>query len=83
MKKLFSDIYEAVKIGENIALVSVIADSGSTPRGAGAKMVVHMDGSSLGTIGEEQWSTNHPSLQLKQLNKKNPLYRASNWRKMM
>jgi len=51
MKKLFSDIYEAVKIGEDIALVSVIADSGSTPRGAGAKMVVHKDGASLGTIG--------------------------------
>jgi len=51
MKKLFSDIYEAVKVGEDIALVSVIADSGSTPRGAGAKMVVHKDGDTLGTIG--------------------------------
>ena len=51
MKKLFSDIDEAVKVGEDIALVSVIADSGSTPRGAGAKMVVHKDGDTLGTIG--------------------------------
>jgi xanthine dehydrogenase accessory factor len=51
MKNLFPNIYETVKNGEDIVLVSVIADSGSTPRGAGAKMVVHKDGTSIGTIG--------------------------------
>jgi xanthine dehydrogenase accessory factor len=51
MKKLFSNIYAKVKKGEDIVLVSIIADSGSTPRGAGAKMAIYKDGTSVGTIG--------------------------------
>lgn len=51
LKKLFSDIYETIKNGEDIVLVSVIAGSGSAPRGAGARMIVHQDGTSSGTIG--------------------------------
>lgn len=41
------------KLRENreAALVTIIASRGSTPRGAGAKMVVFADGSSVGTIG--------------------------------
>jgi xanthine dehydrogenase accessory factor len=51
LKKLFSSIYAAVRSGEDIVLVSVIGESGSTPRGAGARMVVMKDGTSIGTIG--------------------------------
>lgn len=51
MKNLFSNLYETVKTGEPVMLVSVIGDSGSTPRGAGARMAVRTDGTSTGTIG--------------------------------
>jgi xanthine dehydrogenase accessory factor len=51
LKKLFSSIYAAVRSGEDIVLVSVIGESGSTPRGAGARMAVRKDGTSVGTIG--------------------------------
>ena len=51
MKILISSITEIVQRKENCMLLSVIAGSGSTPRGAGAKMAVFADGSSIGTIG--------------------------------
>lgn len=51
MKKLFSSIYKTIKNGEDIVLVTVIGDSGSTPRGAGARMAVRKNGTSVGTIG--------------------------------
>ena len=37
--------------GRNVVLCSIIASSGSTPRGTGAKMAVFEDGSTLGTVG--------------------------------
>lgn len=51
MKKLFSSIYDTVRSGEDVVMVSVIGESGSTPRGAGARMAVWKDGTSAGTIG--------------------------------
>ncbi|MBP1745235.1 MAG: hypothetical protein H6Q58_2213 [Firmicutes bacterium] len=51
MKKLFSSIYDIVRSGEDVVMVSVIGESGSTPRGAGARMAVRKDGTSAGTIG--------------------------------
>lgn len=44
-------IYEALMIGEPLALVTIITTQGSMPRHAGSKMVVHPDGSIIGTIG--------------------------------
>lgn len=50
-----ADIYqELARIraeGEEVALVTVISASGSTPREEGAKMLVRADGSIVGTIG--------------------------------
>ena len=50
-----ADIYqEIVRIrqeGKEAALVTVIAASGSSPREEGAKMLIHPDGSIMGTIG--------------------------------
>ena len=50
-----TDIYqEIVRIraeGEEVALVTIVSATGSTPREEGAKMLVKADGSSLGTIG--------------------------------
>lgn len=51
MKELFLALQEALSNGKNVVLCSIIASSGSTPRGAGAKMIIFEDGTTLGTIG--------------------------------
>ena len=51
MKKLLDSIVSELESGRPVVLVSVIASSGSTPRGAGAMMAVFADSSSTGTIG--------------------------------
>ncbi len=47
MKKMF----EYIKSGMEMVLVTVVASSGATPRGAGAKMIVTEEGRIWGTIG--------------------------------
>lgn len=44
-------MHEQIVAGQSVVLASVIASSGSTPRGAGARMLVCADGESFGTIG--------------------------------
>ena len=51
MKEIFQAVAQALKTGQSVALVTVIRSIGSTPRHAAAKMVVHTDGSFVGTIG--------------------------------
>ncbi|MCL1835103.1 MAG: XdhC family protein [Oscillospiraceae bacterium] len=51
MKNLLDSIINALDSGQPVALVGVIASSGSTPRGAGALMAVFADGRTAGTIG--------------------------------
>lgn len=51
MKELFQKITDALRRGENVVLCSILASSGSAPRGAGAKMAVFSDGRTFGTIG--------------------------------
>lgn len=51
MKAFFQALHEALLQGKSAVLCSVLAASGSTPRGAGAKMAVFADGSILGTVG--------------------------------
>ncbi len=51
MKNLLSSLIGLLEGGSDAVLVSVIGSSGSTPRGAGAKMLMLPDGSSIGTIG--------------------------------
>lgn len=51
MKNLFHEILRCLQAGEHVALCGILASSGSTPRGAGARMAVFPDGSTLGTIG--------------------------------
>jgi len=51
MKELFYAMLQALKRGEDFVLCSIIASSGSTPRGKGAKMSVFADGTTLGTVG--------------------------------
>ena len=51
MKKLLDSIIAALGAMRPVVIVSVIASSGSTPRGAGAMMAVFTDGATTGTIG--------------------------------
>ncbi len=51
MKKLFEILGSELKSGRDIAMVSVTASSGSTPRGAGARMIIGEEGKFYGTIG--------------------------------
>jgi xanthine dehydrogenase accessory factor len=51
MKDVLEAALRAEEQGEPAALVTVIATEGSTPRKAGAKMLVYPDGRVVGTIG--------------------------------
>ena len=51
MKKFIEDVCTLLHRGEDLVLVTVSSQSGSTPRLAGAKMVVQRDGTITGTIG--------------------------------
>ena len=51
MRELFQLMNQLLAQGENLVLVTVTASSGSTPRGAGANMLVSAQGRVAGTIG--------------------------------
>ena len=48
---IYAELARISTAGEDVALCTVIAASGSTPRDEGAKMLVRTDGSIMGTIG--------------------------------
>ena len=54
MKKLTDKLIAAVENGESAVLCTLMASSGSSPRGAGARMAVFQDGSTYGTVGGGQ-----------------------------
>lgn len=49
--ELYEEMVRLTRQGEQFALSTVVANSGSSPRKSGAKMLVRDDGSSLGTVG--------------------------------
>ncbi len=51
MKEILSEVLELLERGQDFALVKLGAESGSTPRAAGAEMLVRRDGTIAGTIG--------------------------------
>ena len=51
MTEIYQEIARITAEGEEAALATVVSTSGSTPREAGAKMLVRADGSIVGTIG--------------------------------
>ena len=51
MKKIFELLREHLQAGEDIVLATIVEQEGSTPRGAGAAMIVGKDGRITGTIG--------------------------------
>jgi len=51
MRRMLKIMKERLFAGEDLVLVTVIASSGATPRGAGARMLVGRQGRLAGTIG--------------------------------
>ena len=51
MRNMLKTIHQKLSLGEDLVLVTVIASSGATPRGAGARMLVGKAGRICGTIG--------------------------------
>jgi xanthine dehydrogenase accessory factor len=50
-QEVFDALTEALKRGEEAALVTIVSAQGSTPQRVGAKMLVFTDGRTVGTIG--------------------------------
>jgi xanthine dehydrogenase accessory factor len=50
-QEVFAAVAEALDKGEQAALVTIVATTGSTPQRVGAKMLVFPDGRLIGTIG--------------------------------
>lgn len=51
MREIIEDVLAELEAEEAFALVTLISEHGSTPRSAGAQMLVRKDGSIAGTIG--------------------------------
>ena len=51
MQTLFHEIHQALHRGQALALATIIADRGSTPRTSGSRMIVFAGGRTSGTIG--------------------------------
>jgi len=50
-QKVFAALSEVLRRGEEVALVTIVSSTGSTPQRVGAKMLVYSDGRTVGTIG--------------------------------
>lgn len=51
MLKLTNEVISAIEKRERVVLCTILASSGSSPRGAGTRMAVFEDGRTLGTVG--------------------------------
>jgi len=51
MESLYKEMVALLQQGESFAVATIFDKSGSAPRDAGAKMIVRVDGSIIGTIG--------------------------------
>jgi xanthine dehydrogenase accessory factor len=50
-QEVFKALTDALDKGEEVALVTIVSSTGSTPQRVGAKMLVYADGRTVGTIG--------------------------------
>ena len=51
MNTIYEAITEAVRRREAVAVATIVQTRGSTPRQVGTKMLIHTDGTSMGTVG--------------------------------
>ena len=54
MKNMTLELIHRIEQGERVVLCTILASSGSSPRGAGARMAVFADGTTMGTVGGGQ-----------------------------
>lgn len=54
MKNMTQAIIRKIEQGQRVVLCTILASSGSSPRGAGARMAVFADGTTMGTVGGGQ-----------------------------
>lgn len=50
-RRVLEALLRAAEEGRTVALATVVATRGSTPRGAGSRMIIAADGALVGTIG--------------------------------
>jgi xanthine dehydrogenase accessory factor len=50
-QEVFAALNDALQKGDEVALVTIVSSTGSTPQRVGAKMLVYSDGRTVGTIG--------------------------------
>jgi xanthine dehydrogenase accessory factor len=50
-QEVFAALSKALDEGQEVALITIVAATGSTPQRVGAKMLVYSDGRTVGTIG--------------------------------
>lgn len=62
MKQRIETMIRTLEQHQPLILVSILASSGSTPRGAGAMMLVFGDGHAEGTIGGVRWNMRRSSM---------------------
>jgi xanthine dehydrogenase accessory factor len=51
VREIVNEVLDLFDQGEDFALVRIVSERGSTPRAAGAEMIVRRDGSIAGTVG--------------------------------
>lgn len=51
MSNIYTEIQSALNRGEQVATVTIVKTTGSSPRPAGTKMLVYADGRTVGTLG--------------------------------
>ncbi|MFW5792143.1 MAG: XdhC family protein, partial [Desulfohalobiaceae bacterium] len=51
MRDLLERLVTTMQTGRDVVLASIINHSGSTPRSSGSLMLVHVDGSTQGSVG--------------------------------
>lgn len=65
MKQLVQQVDTLLGRGEDLVLITIFSQSGSTPRLAGTKMIIRRDGRIHGTIGgawSRPWPFRRPEL---------------------
>jgi xanthine dehydrogenase accessory factor len=50
-REIYTAVARAAEVGQPMALATVVRVKGSTPRGAGSKMLIAASGEQIGTIG--------------------------------
>jgi len=51
LERVYQAILDALRAGKPAAVATVVEVDGSAPRGAGAKMLIMADGTTVGTVG--------------------------------